>query len=136
MRRRRRRINERPTRRPHCVADPALPLATSNPSHQDPDRRSEGPTPPPPGPSGPIGTRPSQLKADAKVFTPRGQTLSPVASASSSSPSPSSPIPSLTNTTISPLFSMPGKILNVSNPDLRYRSASSINRTPSPQAFT
>lgn len=138
--RRRRRVmnNERQPRRLPCVTDPLPSTSTSNPRHQDADRRSEGPTPPPPPPSAPIGTRPPQLRADAKAFCPRGQTLSPTSSASSSSQA-SSPIPSLTNTTVSPLFSMPGKVLNVSNTDLRYRSASTMNRTPSPPsplAFT
>ena len=99
------------------------------------DRGPEGPAPPsaPTAPITPISTRP--LSADAKVFHPRASSsaLSPTSSASSSSQA-SSPIPSLTSTTVSPFLSMPGKVLNISNTDLRYRSQSTMAGTPPPRS--
>ena len=55
----------------------------------------------------------------------------------SSAPSPSqssSPLPSLTSTTVSPLLSSAGKVLNISNENLRYRSMSSLAGSPPPSS--
>ena len=97
------------------------------------DRDPKGPAPPsaPTTQIPPIGTRP--LNAEAKVFYPQSS-LSPTSSAAPLSSQSSSPIPSLTSTTVSPLLSTPGKVLNVSNQDLRYRSMSSLAGTPPPSS--
>ena len=96
------------------------------------DRDPEGPAPStaPTAPIPPIGTRP--LNAEAKVFHPQSSSPSPISSVASSPSQSSSPIPSLTSTTVSPLLSTPGKVFNVSNQDLRYRSMSSLAGSPPP----
>ena len=97
------------------------------------DRDPEGPAPSAPtAPIPPIGTRP--LNAEAKVFHPQSSSPSPTSSAASSPSQSSSPIPSLTSTTVSPLLSTPGKVFNVSNQDLRYRSMSSLAGSPPPSS--
>ena len=97
------------------------------------DRDSEGPAPSAPtAPIPPIGSRP--LNAEAKVFHPQSSSPSPTSLAASSPSQSSSPIPSLTSTTVSPLLSTPGKVFNVSNQDLRYRSMSSLAGSPPPSS--
>ena len=98
------------------------------------DRDPEGPAPSsaPTAPMPPIGTRP--LNAEAKVFHPQSSSPSPTSSAASLPSQSSSPIPSLTSTTVSPLLSTPGKVFNVSNQDLRYRSMSSLAGSPPPSS--
>ena len=97
------------------------------------DRDPEGPAPSAPtAPIPPIGTRP--LNAEAKVFHPQSSSPSPTSSSAPSPSQSSSPIPSLTSTTVSPLLSTPGKVFNVSNQDLRYRSMSSLAGSPPPSS--
>ena len=112
------------------------PKDTSNCNTRRPmpeDRDSEGPAPSAPtAPIPPIGTRP--LNAEAKVFHPQSSSPSPTSSSAPSPSQSSSPIPSLTSTTVSPLLSTPGKVFNVSNQDLRYRSMSSLAGSPPPSS--
>ena len=117
------------------------PKDTSNCNTRRPtpeDRDSEGPAPSAPtAPLPPIGSKP--LNAEAKVFHPQSSSPSPTSlcHVMSSAPSPSqssSPLPSLTSTTVSPLLSTAGKIFNVSNQDLRYRSMSSLAGSPPPSS--
>ena len=102
------------------------------------DRDSEGPAPSAPtAPIPPIGSKP--LNAEAQVFQPQSSSPSPTSlcHVMSSAPSPSqssSPLPSLTSTTVSPLLSTAGKVLNISNQDLRYRSMSSLAGSPPPSS--
>ena len=115
------------------------PKDTSNCNPRSPmpeDKDAEGPAPTAPtAPQPPIGSKP--LNAEAQVFKPQSSSQSPTSlcHVMSSAPSPSqssSPLPSLTNTTISPLLSSAGKVLNISNENLRYRSMSSLNGSPPP----
>ena len=117
------------------------PKDTSNCNTRRPmpeDRDSEGPTPSAPtAPIPPIGSKP--LNAEAQVFQPQSSSPSPTSlcHVMSSAPSPSqssSPLPSLTSTTVSPLLSTAGKVFNVSNQDLRYRSMSSLAGSPPPSS--
>ena len=102
------------------------------------DRDSEGPAPSAPtAPLPPIGSKP--LNAEAQVFQPQSSSPSPTSlcHVMSSAPSPSqssSPLPSLTSTTVSPLLSSAGKVLNISNENLRYRSMSSLAGSPPPSS--
>ena len=97
------------------------------------DRDSEGPAPSAPtAPIPPIGSKP--LNAEAKVFHPQSSSPSPTASSAPSPSQSSSPLPSLTSTTVSPLLSTAGKVFNVSNQDLRYRSMSSLAGSPPPSS--
>ena len=97
------------------------------------DRDSEGPAPSAPtAPIPPIGSKP--LNAEAKVFHPQSSSPSPTSSSAPSPSQSSSPLPSLTSTTVSPLLSTAGKIFNVSNQDLRYRSMSSLAGSPPPSS--
>ena len=115
------------------------PKDTSNCNTRRPtpeDRDSEGPAPSAPtAPLPPIGSKP--LNAEAQVFQPQSSSPSPTSlcHVMSSAPSPSqssSPLPSLTSTTVSPLLSSAGKVLNISNENLRYRSMSSLAGSPPP----
>ena len=117
------------------------PKDTSNCNTRRPtpeDRDSEGPAPSAPtAPIPPIGSKP--LNAEAQVFQPQSSSPSPTSlcHVMSSAPSPSqssSPLPSLTSTTVSPLLSTAGKVFNVSNQDLRYRSMSSLAGSPPPSS--
>ena len=99
------------------------------------DRDPEGPAPSAPtAPMPPIGTR--SLNAEAKVFHPQSSSPSPTSSSAPSPSQSSSPIPSLTSTTVSPLLSTAGKVFNISNQDLRYRSMSSLAASPPPLSPT
>ena len=115
------------------------PKDTSNCNTRRPtpeDRDSEGPAPSAPtAPLPPIGSKP--LNAEAQVFQPQSSSPSPTSlcHVMSSAPSPSqssSPLPSLTSTTVSPLLSSAGKVLNISNENIRYRSMSSLAGSPPP----
>ena len=117
------------------------PKDTSNCNPRRPmpeDRDAEGPAPSAPtAPQPPIGSKP--LNAEAQVFKPQSSSPSPTSlcHVMSSAPSPSqssSPLPSLTSTTVSPLLSTAGKIFNVSNQGLRYRSMSSLAGSPPPSS--
>ena len=117
------------------------PKDTSNCNTRRPtpeDRDSEGPAPSAPtAPLPPIGSKP--LNAEAQVFQPQSSSPSPTSlcHVMSSAPSPSqssSPLPSLTSTTVSPLLSSAGKVLNISNENLRYRSMSSLAGSPPPSS--
>ena len=115
------------------------PKDTSNCNPRRPmpeDRDAEGPAKSAPtAPQPPIGSKP--LNAEAQVFTPQSSSPSPTSlcHVMASAPSPSqssSPLPSLTSTTVSPLLSSAGKVLNISNENLRYRSMSSLAGSPPP----
>ena len=115
------------------------PKDTSNCNPRRPmpeDRDAEGPAPSAPtAPQLPIGSKP--LNAEAQVFKPNSSSPSPtlLCHVMSSAPSPSqtsSPLPSLTETTVSPLLSSAGKVFNISNENLRYRSMSSLAGSPPP----
>ena len=117
------------------------PKDTSNCNPRRPmpeDRDAEGPAPSAPtAPLPPIGSKP--LNAEAQVFQPQSSSPSPTSlcHVMSSAPSPSqssSPLPSLTSTTVSPLLSSAGKVLNISNENLRYRSMSSLAGSPPPSS--
>ena len=117
------------------------PKDTSNCNPRRPmpeDRDAEGPAPSAPtAPQPPIGSKP--LNAEAQVFQPQSSSPSPTSlcHVMSSAPSPSqssSPLPSLTSTTVSPLLSSAGKVLNISNENLRYRSMSSLAGSPPPSS--
>ena len=104
------------------------------------DKDSEGPAPSAPTvhpaatPIPPIGSKP--LNAQAKVFHPRSSSPSPTPSSASSPSQSSSPIPSLTSTTVSPLLSTAGKVFNISDQNLCYRSMSSLAASPPPLSPT
>ena len=104
------------------------------------DKDSEGPAPSAPTvhpaatPILPIGSKP--LNAQAKVFHPRSSSPSPTPSSASSPSQSSSPIPSLTSTTVSPLLSTAGKVFNISDQNLCYRSMSSLAASPPPLSPT
>ena len=115
------------------------PKDTSNCNPRRPmpeDKDAEGPAPTAPSaPQLPIGSKP--LNAEAQVFKPNSSSPSPtlLCHVMSSAPSPSqtsSPLPSLTETTVSPLLSSAGKVFNISNENLRYRSMSSLAGSPPP----
>ena len=117
------------------------PKDTSNCNPRRPmpeDRDAEGPAPSAPtAPQPPIGSKP--LNAEAQVFQPQSSSPSPTSLCHVMSPAPSpsqssSPLPSLTSTTVSPLLSSAGKVLNISNENLRYRSMSSLAGSPPPSS--